>query len=45
MYASSLPFKEGKKGTETYPAITIAKSEIIHSLQFFELNPYMTVFF
>ena len=31
--------KLGKNGTETYPAIRIAKSAIIHSRQFFEINP------
>ena len=32
-------FNVGKNGTEIYPAIEIAKSAIIHSLQFLETNP------
>ena len=35
----SFEFRVGKKGTEIYPAIEIAKSAIIHSLQFFDTSP------
>ena len=36
---SCSPVKLAKKGTDTYPAITMAISAIIHSLQFFDINP------
>ena len=35
----SLELRVGKKGTDIYPAIEIARSAITHSLQFLETNP------
>ena len=38
-HTEDFDFKVGKKGTEIWPDIIMARSAITHSRQFFEINP------